>query len=116
VFSLEKLKDVLVGSLGVVGYVIYSVILYVIYFLPVLILDFPLWANILIVLCIMNIPIVGGILYLAAWIWSFTIVISMPIGGFSIFYFVAFAVYFFTSLLPNIKRVIMFLFYLIKNE
>lgn len=107
---MEKLKNALVGTLGVVGYVVWNVILFGVYFIPVTVLDFPLWADILICLCIMEIPIVGRLMYFAAWIWSFIIVISNPIGGFSIFYLIAFAIYVLTGVVPFIINLVSVLF------
>lgn len=101
---MEKLKEILVGSLGIAGYVIWNVMLYVFYFLPVLILDIPWWASIIVVLCIVNIPIFGDFLYFVTWIWSFVIITSEPISGFSIFYFIVFGIYVFTGVIPFIMR------------
>ena len=98
---MEKLKEVLVNSLGTVGYVIWNVLLYVFCFLPVLVLDIPWWAVVIVVLCIVNIPFLGRILYLASWVWSFVIIISEPISGFSIFYFIVLGIYVFVDLLPS---------------
>lgn len=107
---MEKIKDNLVGTLGIVGYVIWIFILFGIYFIPVIVLNLPLWVEILIVLCIMNIPVIGNLLYFASWVWSFTIVISEPIDGWSIFYFVAFGIYILTEVLPFIINLIIALF------
>lgn len=107
---MEKLKELLVGSLGIVGYVIWNILLYGFYFLPVLALDIPLWADILIVLCIVNIPFLGEILYFVTWIWSFIIIISEPINVFSIFYLVAFGIYVFTGVIPFVRHLITAMF------
>jgi hypothetical protein len=40
------------------------------------------------------------------WIWAFVEVLSKPISGWSIFYFVVFAIYFFTVLLPITLNII----------
>ena len=107
---MEKLKELLVGSLGIVGYVIWSVLLCVFYFLPVNVLDIPLWVDILIVLCIANIPVFGDFLYFVTWIWSFIIIISEPINVFSIFYLVVFGIYVFTGVIPFVRLLITAMF------
>ena len=109
-FALEKLKDVLVGSLGVVGYVIWKFLLYVFYFFPVFCLELPLWLDILISLAILYIPIIGNFLYFAAWVWSFIIVLSNPINWFSVVYFIMFGIYILTGVLPFIINIILSLF------
>ena len=107
---MRKLKELLVGSLGIVGYVIWNILLYVFYFLPVFVLDFPLWADILIVLCIANLPFLGEILYFVTWIWSFIIIILEPINVFSIFYLVVFGIYVFTDVVPFVRLLITAMF------
>ena len=97
---MEKLKDALVGTLGIVGYIAWSVLLAGIVFMPLSVLNFPLWADILIILIIMNIPILNKLLEFVIWIWSFTIVISEPITVFSVFYFVIFGIYILTDVIP----------------
>ena len=107
---VERIKDILVGSLGIVGYIVWKLILFVFYFIPVLTLDIPWWASTLAVICIMEIPIVGNLLYFASWVWSFIVVISKPISGFSIFYFIVFGIYVLTGVLPFIINLIATLF------
>lgn len=107
---MEKLKEVLVNSLGTVGYIIWNVLLYVFCLLPVLVLDIPWWADVIVVLCIVNIPFLGKILYLASWVWSFVIIISEPISGFSIFYFIVLGIYVFVDLLPSAMLLITAMF------
>lgn len=107
---VKNLKVILVGSLGVVGYVIWYVLLAAVWLLPLIVLDFPFWADVLIILVAFNIPILGSLFEFALWIWSFTIVTSMPIGGFSIFYYIVFGIYILTSVLPFIVVLIATLF------
>lgn len=110
VLVVKNLKVILVGSLGVVGYVIWYVLLAAVWLLPLIVLDFPFWADVLIILVAFNIPILGSLFEFALWIWSFTIVTSMPIGGFSIFYYIVFGIYILTSVLPFIVVLIATLF------
>ena len=107
---MQKLKDVLVGSLGIVGYGIWTVLLYGFYFIPVFVLNIPWWVSIIIVLCVVNIPIFGEVLYFATWIWSFIIIVSESINLFSIFYFVVFGLYVFTGVIPSVVRLITAIF------
>ena len=110
---VEKIKDVLVGSLGVVGMVVWSLVCAVLAFLPLSFLNFPLWMDLVIIFVILSMDFVGGLISLILWIWSFIIVISAPIDGLSIFYFVVFAVYFVTSVLPIVTNIVISLIALI---
>jgi hypothetical protein len=72
-----------------------------------------LWIDFIIIFVIVSIPFIGGLTECGIWVWSFVVVLSKPISGWTIFYFVVFAIYFFTTLLPIIINTVKFLIALI---
>ena len=103
---MKNFKETLVGTLGVVGFIIWFLLGAVLLFLPLSFLDFPLWVDFIIILVLMNTQVLGGVLSIVLWVWSFTEVIAHPIDGWSIFYFVGFAIYLLTSILPMVSGII----------
>ena len=87
------MKEKLAAKLGVLGYVIFYLIAAFFAYCPLIFLDFPFIVNAILIGVIMFLPIIGTILNLILWIWSFVVVLSAPIDIFSILYFIAFAVY-----------------------
>ena len=108
---MKQLKDILLGSLGAVGYAIWFVASALLMYAPLLFLDFPFWIDVVIIIAVTTIPFVGGITEFVIWIWSFVVVISDPIDGWSIFYFVTFAIYFITNILTRAIDIIISLFF-----
>ena len=112
---VKNLKDELIGWLGVAGIVLWYLIEIVVALTPLVFLNFPLWVNLIILFTLMSFQYVGGLLQIALWVWSFIVVIARPIDGWSIFYFVVFAIEFFTILLPLIANVVLGIFNLIRE-
>ena len=83
-----------------------SVILAMLVMLPLQFLNFPFWVDTIIFIVICSTNLVGKLLGFILWIWSFVIVISNPIGGFSIFYLIVFAIYILTGVLPFVLSLI----------
>jgi hypothetical protein len=113
VLVVEKLKEILVGSLGIAGYVVWFIFSIIMTFLPLSYLNNPLWVDFIIIFVIISFPFIGGMMECGIWIWAFVEVLSKPISGWSIFYFVVFAIYFFTVLLPIALNIIGYIFALI---
>ena len=103
---MNKLKENLVVSLGVVGIVLWYLLDVAIALTPLVFLDFPLWIKIIVLFALMSFQYVGGLIQIALWVWSFVVVIARPIDGWSIFYFVTFAFFFFVHILPSIVNII----------
>ena len=104
---LKYLKDFLVGTFGVVGFGLWFIIGALTMFAPLVFLDVSFWVSLLIIIAILYIPIIGDITNLVIWIWSFVVVISEPIDGFSIAYFIIFAIYGLSTIIPPVIGVFM---------
>lgn len=99
---LNKLKEKLVNALGHFGFALFMALIAFWVFLPFSFLGLPVWADTLILLGIIFIPILGTIGALAVWVFSFINAISAPIGVHSILYFIALAAYVIIILIPFI--------------
>lgn len=113
---MNNLKSFLIGTLGVVGYILWFILGALLMFAPLVFLDMPFWASLLIIIAIMYIPIIGDITNFAIWIWSFVVVISEPIDGWSIAYFIIFGIYVLTSIIPTVIQLILTPFVKKENE
>ena len=102
---MKNFKDVLAGTFGAVGIILWYLMTGVVLFLPLSFLGFPFWISFVIILVILYVPFIGELTQFVLWIWSF-VVVSEHIDGWSIFYFVAFAFYFFTTILPFVTNII----------
>lgn len=95
------MKEKLTSLLGTFGSVLYYLIMLLLFFAPILVLDLPFWAD----LIILNILLfsqglfpIGDILSLGIDIWALIVALRNPTDVLSIIFFVAFAL--------NIIRVI----------
>ena len=113
---VKKLKEELVVTLGVVGIILWYLIEIVIGLTPLVFLNFPLWVNLIILFALMSMQFVGGLIEIVLWVWSFIVVIARPIDGWSIFYFVIFAINFFIHILPGAMSIITTLTEELKNK
>ena len=89
---MTKLKDWLLGALGSAGFIVYLFILVVMNALPMIILDFPWWAIVLVCFALSFFEW-SQFLYLGVWIWAFVVALGQPIDWISILFFVSFVVY-----------------------
>lgn len=90
---MNKLKDTLYLHLGQFGYILFYVICALFAFAPlVCVLDFNPIVNFLIVGVIMFVPILGQILELVLWVWSFVLALNMPCDVFLVIYYIAFTI------------------------
>lgn len=103
---MQTLKNLLLGSLGTIGYILWYLVSILLLYAPLVFLDFPLLIDILIIFAITSLPFWGDVVELIIWIWSFVVVLSEPIDVISVIYFVTFAFYIFTKFLPIIKTLI----------
>jgi hypothetical protein len=106
---MNKIKDVLFSSLGVFGIFLWYLIGFIVMFTPLIFLDFSFLGYWLIIIFLF-IPFIGDITNFIIWICSFNAVISEPIDGWSVFYFVIFAFYCLTTVLPYAINIIVSLF------
>lgn len=97
-----KLKDWLVSTLGIFGYVVYYLLSVVIQFAPLLVLNLPFWADILII-CAVNLIPYANLPYLGLWIWALVVAVGCPSAVTSIIFFVSFGLHFVYWLLTIIS-------------
>ena len=103
---MKALKDILFGSLGIVGYVIWFILSVWVSYAPLIFLDFSFVVDVLIILAVTMLPFVGCVVEFVLWVWSFVVVLAEPIDGWSIFYFITFAFYFVTTPLTYVINLI----------
>jgi hypothetical protein len=96
----SSLKEKLIGSLGVFGYIIWYIIAFVFAFAPLWVLNLPWWADMLIVAVIMFLPIIGALCNIGIWIWSFFVAIITPINAFVVIYFIVLTIYVIIYIIP----------------
>lgn len=96
------MKDKLVNALGWFGYIIYFLIVSILAFIPLSILQFSFWINILIIPVILFIPFWGDIAEFLLWAISFPKAISGEQDVWAIIYYIGLVVYAITSLLPTV--------------
>ena len=113
---MKNLKDVLANALGTVGIVVWYLASSVLMFLPLTFLNFPIWVDLIILFAVLSLSSLGDLIELALWIWSFIVVISEPIDGWSVFYFVALAVNVLITILPWAIYIISVIIEDIKNR
>lgn len=99
------LKQKLTTLFGTAGYVIYLVISLILLGVPFSFLGLPIWA-IFIVALFASLPFIGYVVQLVVWIWSFINVLHSPVDIWFILYFIALAIYVFTTLIPLIGTLV----------
>ena len=109
---MKSLKDIFVGTLGVVGYILWVILKYLLLFTPILFLDTSFWVTFLLTAATFA---ATHFVAFPLWIWSFVVVVSEPIDGWSIAYFVLFAIYSITIIIPTAISVIVSIINLIMS-
>lgn len=94
------MKEKLQSALGSAGIVLFYIIGFLYAFAPLLVLDFPLLVDILLILAMNVLPLLGELVRIVLYVWAVFVVLSHPLSGFSIFFLVIAAVYFFTTVWP----------------
>lgn len=89
---MNKLKDFLQGTFGVIGYLIYFFIAFIFSYIPLYFLDFNIWVTIAIVLAVEFIPFVTLAMPIF-WIWALIDSLFKPIDTFSIILYICFVIY-----------------------
>lgn len=97
------MKEKFTNALGTFGTVLFYILAFAIAFIPFFILDFPWWAEILIIVAMVNLPIIGTIAELVLYVWGFTAAIKNPTDLFSIIFFVGLALFIFIGVIPVIS-------------
>jgi hypothetical protein len=94
------IKEKLVGALGGFGIILWYIIIFVMAIAPLWILNLPWWLDGLIIAAIMFVPILGDIVNLGIWIWSFFIAINSAVNALVIIYFIVLGIYALIFILP----------------
>lgn len=67
-----------------------------------MILKFPLWVDLLLILAMTALPFIGETIRLALFIWAFVVAIHMSLSVLTVVFFVFAAIYVFTEAIPLI--------------
>lgn len=98
---MDALRDKLFETLGDAGIVIWYVLSLIYTFAPLLtVFRFGIIITAIIVAFATFSPTVGGIIQLILYVWGFFRALSMPFSGWILVFYICFALYFFTQLLP----------------
>lgn len=85
----EKISSFFTSTIGFVLGILFTFGVW----LPLNVIGFPLWADILIIVGLQLTLIVGRVISVGFWVWGLIILLGSPITTFSIIYFVAFGLY-----------------------
>ena len=97
----ERLSSVFSSGLF---FLIQLVLLGMIY-VPLQYIGLPWWADVLIALSTFIFQVLGGIVYIVVWIWSFIIMVQSPFTAYSIIYLVFLVLYvLLSSILPRLFK------------
>ena len=99
------MKEKLTSALGSFGFVLFYIFIVLYAYAPLLVLDFPIWVDLLLILVISTFRGLGGILCLGLYIWALVVVLTHPFNVISAIFLVCTVLYFFTSVFPSIKLI-----------
>lgn len=100
-----KIREKLEAALGLFGFVVFYIILGVITFMPLVFLPIPWWVDFIVVAVVLAIGNFGSIILIAAWVWSFFVVINTPFD-FRVLLYIISAVITFLGFIPPMIAVI----------
>lgn len=107
---MKKFKDKLQNSLGVFGIVLYYAMLFIFAYAPLIVLDFPFWADLIIFAVIAFLPVIYYVTGPIFWIWGLIKVMDGPQDVIAYIYYVGFALWLisivFQLVIPLIKMII----------
>lgn len=96
------MKEKLTGALGTVGGIIYYVVACILLFMPLNVLKFPWWIDLICLAALIFTTYIASILELVLWVWSLVVVISQwPLDVFTIIYYIALVIYVVSGLIPK---------------
>ena len=100
------MKEKLTGVLGTFGFIIFWIITSILTFMPLTILHWSFWLDILVITIVLFIPVIGNICMFILWAVTLPMVILGPFDIVAIFYYVALAIYVFAYIIPFLLTVI----------
>lgn len=100
------MKEKLAATLGGFGYFLFYLITVFLTFAPLTVLGLPWWIDATIILAVLSIPFLGSIVQVVIWVWSFVMAVQGPQDIWTILYYVAAAIYVFSTLIPFLTSTI----------
>lgn len=101
--DMNSLKEKMTAALGTVGIYLWFGISVLITFAPLaFVLKLGIIIDLILIAVVTTVPVIGTIVELGLWIWSFVKALSMPFDLFIGIYYVALAIYVFTKLVPTV--------------
>lgn len=101
---MTALKEKLIGTLGIAGYILYYILICFITFLPLWVLDYPFGINLILVAVILYVPYIGDITQTIIYVLSFIEEIGRIKNGdadvVTLLYFIAMIIHVFLFLMP----------------
>lgn len=96
------MKDKIFSAFGTIGLIIWYIVSCALMYAPLYFIGFPWWANLIVIVIILSVPVIGDIIELASWIWGFTIIVHEPFGFAVVWFYVAFVVYLVLNVIPRL--------------
>ena len=98
------MKEKLMSALGWFGWILFYIIMLMFCLVPFLVLDLPIWANIILLFIIFGFRSLGGIVCLGVYVWALARVFSRPFDMLSVVFLVFMAAYFLLFIIPSFRR------------
>lgn len=89
---MNRIKDTLLGSLGLFGYILYYCITMIFSFAPLFVLPIPFIFSLILFFVMSFFSVTGTIINVVLWILALVVTINAPQDVFSVIYYVLFAV------------------------
>ena len=100
------MKDKLIETLGAFGLILWYLLSFIFVVVPIWATGFPWWGKLLIFAVIMLTDVLGAIVSVLTYAYSFFVVINSPFGIFSVIFFIDMALYLIFMLIPTIFNMI----------
>ncbi len=87
---------------GVFGFILYYLLFLLLAYAPLLVLGFPWWVNILLLLAVVAIPYAGSLCELVLWVWAFLEVRQMDAGLLPALFYIGAVFFVLFKLIPRV--------------
>ena len=98
------MKEKLMSALGWFGGILFYIIMLMFCCVPFLMLDLPIWADLVLLFIIFTFRSLGGIVCLGVYVWATVRVFSRPFDVFSVVFLVFMAAYVLLFIVPSFRR------------
>ena len=102
------MKERITSGLGAAGVVVWYIISIFYSIAPLMILKFPLWVDLLLILAMTALPFIGEAIRLALFIWAFVVAVHMSLSVLTVVFFIFAAIYVLTEAIPLIAGILDF--------